>query len=138
MNTLDRRAQKIINPMTRGDRAEIRTLRDQMVVVHWALKIAFMFDYTQDASMIPVALARAFRAHGEIPANTYVWLARNVPMVEGHATGATHTMSRGDDPEVYLLTFRIDQLVVQVVIGIAVPVRPIGPATAMHCSRCGP
>jgi hypothetical protein len=128
MNTLDRRVYPIVNPMTRGEVVRLASLRDQNVVIRWAIKVAFMFDYRQDRSTIPVDFARAFRQTGAIPSHTYVWLARNESLHEGQASGMFHTMGRGDDhPEVYLVTFRVDQLVVQVLIGIAKDIRPHRP-----------
>ena len=77
-----------------------------------------MFDWTQDPTSLSVEVAREFHDAGTIPPNTYVWLARNVPLYQGQASGATHSIREDDVPKIYLVTFRIDQLVVQVLMGL--------------------
>lgn len=125
MNDLDQQVHPIVDPMTRGESTTLTRIRDQNLLVRWAIKIAFMFDYRQDRSTIPTDFARAFHQVGSIPPNTYIWLARNKPLHDGQASGMFHTMGRSDDhPEIYLNTFRVDELVLQVLIGIAKDVEP--------------
>jgi hypothetical protein len=123
MNVLDQRAQRIIDPMTQGQRTRLRTARDQLLLARWSLKIAFMFDYRQERPSIPQHFAQAFKERNAFPDYAYVWLAHNVPIVRGQANGVFHTLERNGNPDVYLVTFRVDQLVVQVVVGIAHEVR---------------
>jgi hypothetical protein len=127
MNALDQHVYRIIDPLTRGENAEIKTLKDQTTLVHWAMKVALMFDWQQDASTVPAEIARNFHKDWTMPPDTYIWLARNIPFNRGHASGAFHTLARGDDPQVYLVTFRVDQMVVQVLLGIGFEIRPVRP-----------
>lgn len=124
MNTLDRRVQRIIDPMTRGEPGVVRTLREKYLLAAWAMKIAFMYDWQQEMPTLPADLAREFfDGHREPPSCAWIWLARSVPIVGGEnhqASGAHH--SAGD--EFYLLTFRVDELIIQVLITPGVEVQP--------------
>jgi hypothetical protein len=125
MNRLDQAVYPIVDPMVSGAQSTIATLANQMTLVHWAMKVAFMFDYRQDKSTLPGELARGFRRHWTMPPRTRIWLARNVPLHEGEASGAFHTMGRGDDDHrLYLCTFRVDQMIVQILHGIGEEIRP--------------
>jgi hypothetical protein len=126
MNTLDLRTQEIVAPMVRGEPTEIRTLRDQLTLARWITKLAFMFDYKQDKSTIPRDVAERFYKTRLPPMSAYIWVAASPPLVPYHASGFTWTTEgRGDDSEFYLLTARVNDLVLQYLMPLVGEVNPV-------------
>jgi len=116
MNNLDLRAQRLVDPMTKGNRTVLASLRDLHLMVGWVTKIAFMLDYRQDKPVIPSSVAAEFQRTLLPPEGTYIWLAASPPVIPGHAAGYTHTLGRSGERQVYLTTFRVDEYVAQLVI----------------------
>jgi hypothetical protein len=114
MNALDEQAQKIIAPMVRGRTTRITTYRDQLILARWITKLAFMFDYKQEKSSLPREFAERFHKTRLPPDNAYIWVAASPP-VPGryHASGHTWTTEGRTDGDWYLLTARVNDLIVQ-------------------------
>ena len=132
MNDLDQRAQQIIEPMVVGQSTVLRSLREKHILAAWIVKLAFMFDYKQDKSTIPLPLARQYHAERLPPARSLIWLAASPPTVPGHAAGAFWTLGTRRDneqtDELFFLTARVDHLVTQIVI----PLLPGGQIRAVR------
>jgi hypothetical protein len=120
MNRLDQRTQEIIEPLVLGERARVGTLREKYLVAAWVAKLAFMFDYQQDRSTIPLSLARQFHVDRLPLERALIWLAASPPAVSGHAAGAFWTLGTRRDneqtDELFFLTARVDHLVAQIVV----------------------
>jgi hypothetical protein len=138
MNTLDRRVYRIINPMTRGEETRIKTLKDKMILVAWATKIAYMFDFKQESAVVPADAHARLYEHRLPPDRAWIWLASSPPAIKNHAAGLTWDMGTTEAREVYLAALRIDHLVVQFLLPLTQEIRPHRPRYARAIRQLWP
>jgi hypothetical protein len=91
-----------------------------------------MLDWRQEAPSISGELSREFFKSRTPPNVARLWLAHHLPhLTQGHASGLTRSMGRPNvaATEIYLATFRIDQLVAQVLV---TPPQQVSPVRTRH------
>jgi hypothetical protein len=135
MDQVDRAAEQIVEPMVLGHKATIRRYLDQKAVARWISQVAILCDESQFQQVIPAEMRHAFYLDKEPLPGMLVWLARTVSGWSVEMWVRAWLVTRGaeprttDRPNLYLVTFRVIELVVQALVPLD--------GTTWHADRSG-